>query len=52
MPGQISFVFEGISTKGAGAGFLHVTESDMGLQFTGGDVAFFAEVGVHWVSSW
>jgi hypothetical protein len=42
--GQISFLFEGLATKGAGAGFPTVTESDMGLQFTGGNVLFFAEV--------
>lgn len=34
--GQISFGFEGLATNGAGVRFPAVTESDVGLWFTGG----------------
>jgi hypothetical protein len=41
--GQNSFVFEGLATNWTDTGFTTVTESDMGLQFTGGVVEFLAE---------
>ena len=41
--GQIYFEFEGLATNRAGVGFPTVTEADMGLQFTGRVVVFFAE---------
>ena len=43
MPGQISFVFDDLSTNWTDTGFSTVTELDMGLQFTGGVVVFIAE---------